>query len=281
MKNERKLLMATGSKTKIEAWNLLFHTCGIDNVVVSLPEDMGLEHIEVTERDDAEATYFDNALLKAKAYWDKYHVPVLADDSGLEIEKLDKWPGICTARCNGGERGAVSKFIVDKMRDYPDWNDRRCRYCTSAVFMDEFGHKFSCFMYREGFVAKEPAGNGNCVEVIFIPDNGRVPRDDDKHSRVTLGQMNEELRGGQQFQAMCMYPLDADMPKISFVNLMRVMSDTYSLTDKDDLDMDEFRETFKDILDYITIKKLSDFDVRYMFGYPNNPQAMAECMLGL
>ncbi len=46
-------------------------------------------------------SYFENALLKAKAYYDEFKIPVLADDSGLTVEALPDELGIHSARFGG------------------------------------------------------------------------------------------------------------------------------------------------------------------------------------
>lgn len=57
------------------------------------------------------ANYQENAFLKAKAYYDYYKVPVLADDAGLEVDALDGAPGLYSAR--------FGEFATDKeKRDY-------------------------------------------------------------------------------------------------------------------------------------------------------------------
>lgn len=56
------------------------------------------EKIEVVEDG---ATYFENALLKAKAYYEKFKVPVLADDSGLNVSALPNELGLYSARFGG------------------------------------------------------------------------------------------------------------------------------------------------------------------------------------
>ena len=53
------------------------------------------------EVDETGTSYFENALLKAKAYYDEFKIPVLADDSGLTVEALPDELGIYSARFGG------------------------------------------------------------------------------------------------------------------------------------------------------------------------------------
>lgn len=280
---DKKLMLGTTSKTKISAWNELFILNNRKDVFVLSPAEMDIEPLDIQERDDAQATYYDNALIKAKAYFDKYGMAVLADDSGLEIEHLDGWPGICTARCNGGERGSISEFIVEKMKGVEDYADRKCTYHTAAVFIDSYGHIFYCNLSRDGYVSKKVAGEGNCVETIFIPRKPFFPPEDGNElSTATLGQIAYHRRCGQHLQTSIMYPVLRDLPRISFMNLLALMCDDNAVknTTEKTLTAIDFEKEYADIVDYVTISRLPT-DIIYKFEMPKNPQLMTECMMGI
>jgi XTP/dITP diphosphohydrolase len=86
---------------------------------------------EVTE--DGE-TYFENALKKAAAYYRSYRVPVLADDSGLEVVGWDGGPGIHSARF-GGEGISWPRrweLLIERLEPLPPaaWSAQfRCVLC--------------------------------------------------------------------------------------------------------------------------------------------------------
>lgn len=86
-----ELILASGNEHKAMEFAELFDPSLIQ--VKAAPEK-----IEVVEDG---ATYFENALLKAKAYYQKYKVPVLADDSGLNVEALPGELGLHSARFGG------------------------------------------------------------------------------------------------------------------------------------------------------------------------------------
>ena len=93
-----KVLIATNNKGKIEKYSEILKSLGIDYCTLS---DIGLD-IKVNENGNNTT---DNAIIKAKAYYEKVKMPVLTDDSGLIIDKLpkEKQPGVFVRRHNGIE----------------------------------------------------------------------------------------------------------------------------------------------------------------------------------
>ena len=86
-----ELILASGNLHKSEEFSELFDPKLI--IVKAAPS-----RVEVVE--DGE-TYFENALLKAKAYYDKFKVAVMADDSGLNVAALPNELGLHSARFGG------------------------------------------------------------------------------------------------------------------------------------------------------------------------------------
>jgi len=79
-------------------------------------------------------TYQENALKKAKSFYDRYQTPVLSDDSGLEIDALGGRPGIHSARFGGEGVGYEEKFqkLLQELSGIPEqaWTARfRCVLC--------------------------------------------------------------------------------------------------------------------------------------------------------
>jgi len=86
-----KFILASGNPHKAEEFKELLGTSIIDVQAAS-------EKLEVEENG---STYNENAFLKAKAYYDKFQMPVLADDSGLNVAALPSELGIHSARYGG------------------------------------------------------------------------------------------------------------------------------------------------------------------------------------
>ncbi len=96
MRAQKDLFYATGNKSKLH--NMVYRLRDYP-IRVLCPDDLGI-HIEVEENGK---TALENALLKARAYYEAVKMPVIAGDSGVLIEGLpaEKQPGLYVRRVNG------------------------------------------------------------------------------------------------------------------------------------------------------------------------------------
>ncbi len=86
-----RLLIATTNPGKREELTDLLSSLPISLV---FPDQLGLS----LSVDETGATYAENALLKARAFFEQSRIPTLADDTGLEVDALDGRPGLHSAR---------------------------------------------------------------------------------------------------------------------------------------------------------------------------------------
>lgn len=116
-----KLMLASSNAHKLEEFQELFKDSGIELVIAP-------ESIEVEETGD---TYIENASLKAIAYFDKYSVPVISDDSGLNVEALPKLLGVKSARFAPELSNQTEKNekLLELLKD----SDNREAYFTSQL----------------------------------------------------------------------------------------------------------------------------------------------------
>ena len=130
-------------------------------------------------------TFEQNSLIKSKYFSKKSNLICLADDSGLEIDILNKRPGVKSARW-GGTKGDFKKAIkrVYKELDKKDknWKEKKIKarfICALSIF--NLKKKIACVIGKvEGTISKEPKGfNGFGYDPIFIPNK----------SNLTFGQM--------------------------------------------------------------------------------------------
>ncbi len=167
-----KILVATTNKGKLEEFKKLFVNLGIS--IVSL-DDME-KKIEVVE--DRES-FLENALKKAKEYADFYKIPVIAEDAGLEVEALNNFPGVYSARFYsidfGGVysiRESIDKTNIQKLLDLlKNKKNRKARFVSVVVFYipEDFGIWTEGYCY--GKISKKPEGNkGFGYDPVFIPE---------------------------------------------------------------------------------------------------------------
>ena len=120
-------------------------------------------------------TFKENSLLKSKYFSKKTGLPCLADDSGLEIDVLNKSPGIYSARW-GGKRGDFSKAIRRVYRELNkkdrNWKNKKIKArFICALSISYLNKKIVCVLGKvEGYISNEPRGkHGFGYDPIFIP----------------------------------------------------------------------------------------------------------------
>ena len=124
-------------------------------------------------------TFKENSLIKSKYFSKKTGLICLADDSGLEIDLLDKNPGIYSARW-GGRYGDFNKAIKRVYRELSkkdkNWKLKKitARF-VCALSISYLDKKIACVQSKiEGFISTEPKGtNGFGYDPIFVAKGKR------------------------------------------------------------------------------------------------------------
>ena len=124
-------------------------------------------------------TFKENSLIKSKHFSKKTGLICLADDSGLEIDLLDKNPGIYSARW-GGRYGDFNKAIKRVYRELSkkdkNWKFKKIRArFVCALSISYLDKKIACVQSKiEGFISTEPKGtNGFGYDPIFVAKGKR------------------------------------------------------------------------------------------------------------
>ena len=168
MKKISELLIGTNNKGKYkEIRNLLpkyIKTYSISDFKLKSPKENGL-------------TFKDNSIIKAKYFSKKTKLICIADDSGLQIDILNKYPGIYSARWGGKEgdfKKAIKRVYRELSKNDKKWQQKKIKarfICALSIFnLDE--KIVSVVGKVEGYILKEPRGkNGFGYDPIFIPKN--------------------------------------------------------------------------------------------------------------
>lgn len=106
-----RLLIATTNRAKLEEYRLILRGAGIDLELVSLAE-LGISETP----EETGATFAENALIKARFYFQRARIATLADDGGLEIDALGGEPGVRSHRwlgsgCDESDQALVNEVI--------------------------------------------------------------------------------------------------------------------------------------------------------------------------
>ncbi len=167
-----RILVATTNKGKLKEFKQLLEPFGIE--VLSL-DDME-EKFEVEED---KQTFLENAIKKAKEYAKFYNLPVIAEDAGLEVEVLNGYPGVYSARFYDIDFGGKEEVLDSKdkanikklLRLMEGVSNRKARFVSNVVFYspDDFG--LWAEGYCEGVITEEPKGEGGFgYDPVFQPE---------------------------------------------------------------------------------------------------------------
>ena len=159
------LCFATNNKNKLNELQ-----ASINNSIrlVSL-EEIGC-HEEIPETED---TIEGNSLLKAQYIWDKYQIPTIADDTGLEVDFLEGKPGVYSARY-AGEKCSSEDNMQKLLNEMGDTANREASFKTIITYINNNEVK----QFRgicEGDIRKEKTGvKGFGYDPIFQPKGFNV-----------------------------------------------------------------------------------------------------------
>ena len=122
----KEIIVASTNQGKIKEIKAMLKD--IDIEVLSMKDVLELE----LEIEETGTTFKENALIKAQTIANIVNKPVLADDSGLEVDALDKQPGIYSARFLGADTSynIKNQYIIDALKD----KERTARFvCAMAL----------------------------------------------------------------------------------------------------------------------------------------------------
>lgn len=192
----RKMIFATGNEGKVRE-------------VQAIMEDMEVEVLSLkqagifAEIEENGTSFEENAVIKAKEIAKLTDAIVLADDSGLEIDYLNKEPGIYSARYLGEDTPYAEKNrIILKRMEEAEEKERTARFVCAMAAVLEDGTVMTTHGEMEGMIGYESKGeNGFGYDPIFyLPEYGMTsaqisPEEKNRisHRGKALRRMKEEL----------------------------------------------------------------------------------------
>lgn len=195
MSASKTLIFATGNKNKVKEGREIMAGTGYE--LLSL-KDIGLD----VNPEENGTTYTENAFIKARAvaaalpkeYAD---CAVIADDSGFEVDFLNKEPGIYSSRFMGEDTpySIKNQAIIDKLADVP-FEKRTARFCCAFACVFPDGKELDTFATYEGHVAYEAKGsNGFGYDPIFlVPGYNQTDAELPVEVKNTIGHRAKALR---------------------------------------------------------------------------------------
>jgi len=190
MAETKKLILASSNKGKIREIKELLP----DYEILSMAE-AGFEG----DIEENGTTFEENAMIKAHAVWEKTGHTVLADDSGLEVDAINKEPGIYSARYLGEDTPFDKKMddVLRRLEGMPQ-DKRTARFvCAMAAVLPD-GTEKTVRGTMEGFIGYEKRGtNGFGYDPIFV-----VPEYDLTVAELDSDQKNKISHRGMALKKM-------------------------------------------------------------------------------
>ena len=188
----KQIIFATGNKDKMREIREIMADVDVD--VISMKE----AGIVVDVVEDGE-TFEENSLIKAKAIAEYTDAIVLADDSGLEIDYLDKAPGVYSARFMGEDTSydIKNQALIDKLEGVPK-EARTARFVCAIGAVLPNKETLVVRETMEGYIGYEIAGeNGFGYDPIFYLDEFGC-----SSAALSREQKNEISHRGKALRAM-------------------------------------------------------------------------------
>jgi XTP/dITP diphosphohydrolase len=170
MKKISKLLIGTNNRGKFEE---------IRDLLPKYIKSHSTSEFKLKSPREDGLTFAENSIIKSKHFSKKTKLICLADDSGLEIDILDKSPGIYSARW-GGKKGnfkkAIKRVYKELSQKDKNWKQKKVKarfICALSIcYLDK---KIASVLGKvEGYISIKPKGkNGFGYDPIFIPKNKR------------------------------------------------------------------------------------------------------------
>lgn len=160
-----RIIFATGNKDKLREVKEIMADCDVE--IISMKE----AGIKVDIVEDGK-TFEENAVIKAKAIAEHTDAIVMADDSGLEIDYLNKEPGVYSARYMGEDTPYTIKnqALIDRLEGVPK-EQRTARFVAAIAAVLPNKEVLVTRQTMEGYIGWEAQGeNGFGYDPIFYPE---------------------------------------------------------------------------------------------------------------
>lgn len=199
MKNQfDKIIFATTNQGKMNEIRMIMKDCAVP--IVSLKE-AGIEADIVEDG----STFEENAIIKAKAIMELTGCLTLADDSGLEVDYINKEPGVYSARYMGEDTpySVKNQSIIDRLKG-AEGEQRSARFVCAIAACFPDGRILTTYGTIEGQIGYEEKGeNGFGYDpILYVPKYGKTTgemtaefKNEISHRGISLRKMWEKLQG--------------------------------------------------------------------------------------
>lgn len=188
----KKIIFATKNKGKMNEINEIMKNTGIE--IISM-EEAGI-NIDVEETGK---TFEENAILKAEAIMKISNCTVLADDSGLEVDYLNKTPGVYSSRYMGEKTSYdIKNNQILKLLEGVSDEKRTARFVSVIALAFTNGNTIITRATMEGIIGYEQLGNNGFGydPIFFLPEYKMTT------AQMTMEQKNSISHRGKALRLM-------------------------------------------------------------------------------
>ena len=195
--NFEKIIFATSNQGKMDEIRMIMKDCPLP--IVSLKE-AGID----ADIEENGKTFEENAIIKAETIMKLTGCLTLADDSGLEVDYINKEPGVLSARYLGYDTpyDIKNQSIIDRLKDAKG-EERSARFVCAIAASFPDGTNITTRGTIEGRIGYEEVGdNGFGYDpIMYVPEYDKTPAQMDSefknkisHRGKALRQMWEEIK---------------------------------------------------------------------------------------
>ena len=187
-------VIATNNQKKLREIDAILRQIGASAVTM---REAGIN----TDPEETGTTFEENAFIKAHAACAASGKPAIADDSGLEVDALNKAPGIYSARyCEGTDSDRVD-FLLRNMQGK---SDRTARFVSAVCCVFPSGERITVRGECEGEIIDAPRGeNGFGYDPVFyVPEH-----------KQTFAEISPEIKNKISHRAHALEKLAIELKK--------------------------------------------------------------------
>ena len=191
----KTIVLASNNANKAKEIQMLLG----DQVEIITQQDLNIKPTPETGK-----TFQENASLKATTVYKKAKLPVIGDDSGLEVDCLNSQPGIHSARFAGegaSDKDNIIKLLSQMTGIPPEKRTARFKCVIALVGMEESSEVNFFHGEWSGFIAEEIMGhNGFGYDPVFVGQGTQLTA-----AQLDQGLKNKLSHRGQAMEALKIY----------------------------------------------------------------------------
>ena len=186
------MIFATSNEGKVREVKMMLEDAGLELDLVTMKE-AGIQ----ADIEENGTTFEENSIIKAKAIMEMTGEIAMADDSGLEVDYLDKAPGIYSARFLGEDTPySVKNAHIIKELEGVEGEARSARFvCVIAVAFPN-GEILTTRGTIEGYITTEERGtNGFGYDpIVYVPEYDMTTGEMDPHLKNSISHRGKALK---------------------------------------------------------------------------------------